>query len=138
MDMSFNGFMALPEVRAAFTRLNLGGTAPTTPLFVYHSVNDEMVPIADTDRTVAQYCSAGASVTYTRDQASEHGLLAMTGAPSALNWLTEQLAGNPAHPQCTTRTVPTSLTTTPSLRASTRGILDDLRSTAAAHGGPVG
>lgn len=139
MDMKFDDFMALPDVRAGFERLNLGGATPKVPLFVYHSVNDEMVPIAGADRTVADYCAAGASVTYVRDEGSEHGLLGVTGAPAALDWLTQRLAGQSAGPQCTTRTVPTAMAMpTSSLRDTARGILDDTRATATANLGPTG
>lgn len=131
MDMPFRDFMALPAVRTAFAELNLGATAPAAPLFVYHSVNDEMVPIAGVDRTVADYCRAGASVTYVRDEASEHGLLSITGAPAALDWLTNRLTGTSPRPECTTRTVPSALTlATPSLRDGTRKVLADMQTRA--------
>lgn len=131
MDMPFRSFMNLPDVRSAFADLKLGDTTPAAPLFVYHSVNDEMVPIAGTDRTVAEYCSRGASVTYVRDQASEHGLLGFTGAPAALNWLTTQLGDHPERPECTTRTVTSALTLpTPALLEPARAVLSQMQNQA--------
>ncbi|MCX4091046.1 lipase family protein [Nocardia sp. alder85J] len=139
LDMPFRDFMALPDVRSAFAQLNLGGSTPAIPLFVYHSVNDEMVPVEGVDETVAHYCATGASVTYVRDQASEHGLLGLTGAPAALNWLTEQLTGDPVRPQCTTRTVASALgLATTSLPQATRDILDGTRASVTAPVLPEG
>jgi hypothetical protein len=103
--------LALPAVKAAIGQLNLGGSAPTAPLFVYHAVNDELVPIAGTDATVPKYCAAGDSVTYTRDLLSEHGALAVTGAPAALSWLTDRLTGGAVPTGCSTHTVLTMLLT---------------------------
>ncbi|AHH17700.1 lipase [Nocardia nova SH22a] len=130
MDMPFRDFMELPRVRSAFADLNLGTTAPAAPLFVYHSVNDEMVPITGVDRTVAGYCAAGASVTYVRDEASEHGLLSITGAPAALDWLSQRLTGDRTRPACTTRTVPSALILPNSLPQNTRNVLADMQTRA--------
>ena len=82
-------FLAIPSVQAALDRLNLGGSVPAAPMFVYHAVNDELIPITGTDATVAPYCAKGDSVTYTRDELSEHLSLAVIGAPAALSWLTQ-------------------------------------------------
>jgi hypothetical protein len=114
-------FLALPAVNAALSGLNLGGSAPTAPMFVYHAVNDELIPIASTDATVTNYCAHGDSVTYTRDGLSEHLSLAVIGAPAALGWLTERLTGGAVPQGCTTSTVPSMLLTA--------GDLDNLAST---------
>lgn len=118
--------LAQPAVRSALNPLDLGGTTPTTPLFVYHAVNDELIPVAGADAIVRKYCAAGGSVTYTRDLLSEHGVLAVAGAPSALSWLNDRLTGRPVPQGCRTNTVlsmalsPTALAQFPNV---TRGIL---------------
>jgi len=104
-------FLALPAIKAALTGLDLGSSAPTAPLFVYHAVNDELIPIAGADATVSGYCADGDSVTYTRDLLSEHATLALIGAPAALNWLTQRLTGGAVPQGCTTTTVPSMLLT---------------------------
>ena len=101
--------MAQPSIQAAFQSMDLGSVTPTAPLFVYHAVNDELIPIAGVDATVRNYCAHGGSVTYTRDMASEHASLALTGAPAALSWLTQRLSGDAVPRGCTTTTVPTML-----------------------------
>jgi hypothetical protein len=87
----------------------LGQHTPTAPLFVYQSVNDELIPPADVDAAVAKYCGQGATVIYHRDILSEHIALVVTGAPDALNWLSARLSGSPAATGCHTSTVITSL-----------------------------
>jgi hypothetical protein len=85
----FDRFLSLPPVASAMAGLALGSTTPTTPLFVYHAVNDELVPIAGVTATVARYCAGGDPVTYTRDDLSEHLTLTFTVAPPP------RLAGRP-------------------------------------------
>jgi hypothetical protein len=87
----------------------LGQHTPAAPLFVYQSVNDELVPPADVDAVVNTYCSHKASVTYHRDILSEHVALVVTGAPDALNWLSARLSGSPAATGCHTSTLASSL-----------------------------
>lgn len=89
--------------------VTMGKHTPTAPLFVYHSINDELVPGKDTDAIVQKYCASGGRVTYQRDFLSEHIALVITGAPDALNWLTDRLSGRPASNGCSTRTVVSSL-----------------------------
>jgi hypothetical protein len=96
-----------PAVRRAINSLNLGGTTPKAPLFVYHAINDELIPVAGPDAIVPKYCKAGDSVTYTRDSLSEHAVLAVSGAPAALAWLHARLTGGPIPHGCTTTTVAT-------------------------------
>ncbi len=125
LTVPLSTLLAMPAVKAAVDGLNLGGTTPTAPLFVYHAVNDELVPIATTDSTVASYCAHGASVTYTRDSLSEHIVLAFTGAPSALSWLTTRLDGGPVPHGCTTTTVPTMLLSPTGLTGGAQLLLAD-------------
>jgi hypothetical protein len=87
----------------------LGQHTPTAPLFVYQSTNDELIPPADVDAAVAKYCASGATVTYHRDILSEHIALVATGAPDAINWLSDRLSGSPAATGCHTSTVLSSL-----------------------------
>jgi hypothetical protein len=107
--------LAIPAIASAIDALNLGATTPTAPLFVYHAVNDELIPVAGPDAIVKKYCAGGDSVTYTRDLLSEHGALAVTGAPSALAWLHARLTGGAAPQGCTTKTVLTMALTASAL-----------------------
>lgn len=99
----------MPVPQKVLAEVTMGQHAPTAPLFVYHSVNDELVPSKDTDAVVKKYCAEGSRVTYQRDIFSEHIALVVTGAPDALNWLKDRLAGKPVSNTCSTRTVISSL-----------------------------
>jgi hypothetical protein len=94
-------------VKKAVRSLNFGASKLTAPLFVYHAVNDELIPVAGPDAIVPKYCKAGTSVTYTRDELSEHGALAVTGGPAALAWLHARLTSAARTRGCMTTTVPT-------------------------------
>jgi hypothetical protein len=94
-------------VKRAVKSLNFHPTRGGAPMFVYHAINDELIPVAGPDRTVPKYCSRGVPVTYTRDSLSEHGALAVTGAASALAWLDARLTGRAVPRGCTTTTVAT-------------------------------
>ncbi|GAB2521024.1 lipase family protein [Nocardia heshunensis] len=96
----------LEEVQPLFADLDFGPVVPTTPMLHYHAVHDEIVDIAVSDQAVAQWCAAGAQITYMRDQLSDHVSLAVTGTPAALRWIDDRMAGQPAPAGCSTSTVP--------------------------------
>lgn len=99
--------VAMPAVKRSIRSLDFHATPGVAPLFVYHAVNDELIPVAGPDAIVPKYCKAGDAVTYTRDELSEHGILAVNGGPAALSWLHARLTGGPVPHDCTTTTVPT-------------------------------
>ncbi|WP_405137605.1 lipase family protein [Nocardia sp. NBC_01388] len=96
----------LEEVQPLFADLDFGPVVPTAPMLHYHAVHDEIVDIAVSDQAVAQWCAAGAQITYMRDQLSDHVSLAITGTPAALRWIDDRMAGRPAPAGCSTSTVP--------------------------------
>jgi hypothetical protein len=114
----------------------LGRHAPTAPLFIYQSINDELIPVADVDATVDGYCARGTSVTYQRDIATEHVELVVTGAPTALDWLSDRLSGKPAATGCHISTTSSSLLAPDSLFTMGIALYDDLLALAGAPIGP--
>lgn len=106
MTMPFNAAVTEPSVASALRPMSLGTGTPEVPLFVYHAVHDEEIPILGADSVVAGYCARGASVTYLRDVLSEHATLEYLGARLALQWVQARLAGTPVGATCTTVTVP--------------------------------
>jgi len=95
----------LEEIRPSLDALDFSAVASTAPLFLYSAVHDEIVTIAGPDKAVAQWCAAGAPITYTRDLLSEHVSLAISATPAVLRWIDERLAGQTAPDGCSTRTV---------------------------------
>ncbi|WP_280218926.1 lipase family protein [Nocardia neocaledoniensis] len=103
----------LEEVQGSLAALDFSPDASTPPLFLYNAVHDEIVTVAAPDKAVAQWCAAGAPITYTRDQLSEHVSLQMAATTAVLRWIDERLAGQAAPDGCSTRTVQSMALGTP-------------------------
>jgi DNA-binding NarL/FixJ family response regulator len=114
LSIPLSQLLSLPQVQSSTAAMNLGSTAPTAPMFVYHAVHDEVVPIGGVDATVRSYCAKGSKVTYIRDETAEHVSLAFVGEAIALKWLVDQLDGALAPTSSSTTTVP-SMALTPSV-----------------------
>ena len=84
--------MDIPGLRAAFEASAFGRATPTATMFVYHGVHEQNLPIADADKFVETYRRSGANVTYRRMRFGEHMIVALTGAPGALRFLSERFA----------------------------------------------
>ncbi|WP_067545054.1 lipase family protein [Nocardia crassostreae] len=103
--------MRAPEMQPVLDELTLGrrGTPPT-PLYIYESPFDEVMPINAVNNLYDTYCEdPGARVFYTRDLLSEHGIAAVSGTASAALWLNDRLTGVTVPTGCNNRDVITSL-----------------------------
>lgn len=89
-----------PEYVNIINENSMGKRIPQIPLFVYKSKEDEVSPVEDTDELVKYYCDNGANVHYNRDLKAGHLLLALSGAPSALNWLADRFEGKSVGTGC--------------------------------------
>lgn len=92
--------LTLRRMQRVLATNHLGHHRPTTPTFDYHSINDELIPIAEVDELMAEYCADGVPLTYYRDPASEHTSLAVSGAPAAVGFLAARFAGQTAPTTC--------------------------------------
>ena len=72
---------------------HLGRQAPKTPVLLYHSILDELIPYATARQLQADWCRGGGHVTLYSDAASEHSSLAATGAPLAVGFLASRFNG---------------------------------------------
>jgi hypothetical protein len=86
------GVMDIPGLPAAFEASRLGQATPTAAMHLYHGVHEQNLPIADADEFVACYRRGGADVEYRRLRFGEHMIVAVTGAPGALRFLSERFA----------------------------------------------
>jgi pimeloyl-ACP methyl ester carboxylesterase len=82
--------LEIPGLRAAFEANRFGQATPTTALYLYHGVHEQNLPIADADKFVETYRRAGANVTYRRLRFGEHIIVALTGVPGVLRFLSER------------------------------------------------
>ncbi len=92
--------LTVPRVRKVLEANRLGKATPKAPLFIYHTVLDQLIPVAGPDALVAEYCREGATVFYQRDAAGEHVGYAVAGAPAAIAYLTARFADVPAPTNC--------------------------------------
>ncbi len=91
-------FLDLPEIAAIIQANNLGTRKPNAPVYVYEGTLDEIMPVADVDALVTNYCSKGVTVQYNRTL-GDHLLMAISPNPM-LNWAFDRLAGKPAPTNC--------------------------------------
>ncbi|MCW2784357.1 MAG: hypothetical protein JWP74_874 [Marmoricola sp.] len=113
MTVPFKKFMSRPAVKQSLAPMTLGRQTPRVPLFVYHSIHDEVLYIKAADALVKRYCADGAAITYVRDNTAEHVTLDPLGAPAATAWLLARLHESVVPSGCTTTKVETIATYKP-------------------------
>jgi hypothetical protein len=84
------GVFEIPGLRTAFEAIRLGQATPMTSVYLYHAVHDQYPAIADVDKLVEKYRREGVDVTYRRFRFGEHMIVALTGVPSALRFLSDR------------------------------------------------
>ncbi|MGH2838841.1 MAG: lipase family protein, partial [Thermoleophilaceae bacterium] len=92
--------LVVPRVREVMETNTLGQEVPTAPIYMYHSIADELIPVEGPDALFAEYCSEGVQIYYQRDVAGEHIAYAFTGAPAAIAYLAARFAGGPVLSNC--------------------------------------
>jgi len=85
--------MSEPLARRVLELNHLGRRAPKAPVFLYHSVLDELIPFRTVQTLEADWCRQGGHVTLYADALSEHSSLAVSGAPLAVSFLGARFAG---------------------------------------------
>jgi len=85
--------LAEPVARAVLETNHLGRLTPKAPVFLYHSVWDELIPFTSARALQADWCRGGGHVTLYADALSEHSSLAVSGAPLAVSYLGSRFAG---------------------------------------------
>jgi hypothetical protein len=92
--------LAEPVAKAVLEDNHLGRLTPRAPVFLYHSVWDELIPFSSAQALQADWCRTGGQVTLYADALSEHSSLAVTGAPLAVGYLGSRFAGIDAPSTC--------------------------------------
>ncbi len=86
------GVFEIPGLRTALEAIRLGQATPMTSVYLYHAVHDQYPAIADVDKLVEKYRREGVDVTYRRFRFGEHMIVALTGVPSSLRFLSERFS----------------------------------------------
>ena len=85
-------FLDLPEMQAINRENTMGQFTPKVPLYVFQSVGDQLMPIADVDNLVSFYCANRAKVEYKRAAGTDHVLGAL-GLSGGLTYLLDRFDG---------------------------------------------
>lgn len=83
----------LPRFEPVFAATRLGGRKPIVPVYSYHAINDEIVPIGPDDKLVASYCRRGVVVDRVRDPLSDHLSLEASQSGAVMAYIRERFAG---------------------------------------------
>lgn len=92
--------LTYPSVAAVMNQDKLGAYRPSTPIYDYHALTDEIVPVAQDDTLVAGWCSMGSTVTKARDVVGEHVQEAVLQTPVVVAWLASRFNGVAATNTC--------------------------------------
>jgi hypothetical protein len=92
--------LAEPVAQQVLTINKMGAVGPKTPVYLYHSKFDELIPWAVGKNLNDAWCAKGTKVAMYTDYASEHNVLAVTGAPAAVAYLSARFLGLPAPTTC--------------------------------------
>jgi hypothetical protein len=82
-----------PVAKTVLGLNHLGRQTPKAPVFLYHSVFDELIPFQSAQALQQDWCAGGGHVTLYADALSEHSSLAVSGSPLAVNYLGSRFAG---------------------------------------------
>lgn len=78
-------------------QLSLGRRLPSAPVYLYHTIYDQLIPIVEADDLAAVYRRGGVDVTLKRSRMGEHILFHRLGAKGVMSYLTSRLDA-PAQP----------------------------------------
>jgi len=71
--------------------LSLGRQLPSAPIYLYHAIHDQLVPIIEAEDLAAIYRRGGVDVTLKRSHLGEHIMFHRLGAKGVLRYLTSRL-----------------------------------------------
>ncbi|RMI32742.1 lipase family protein [Nocardia stercoris] len=92
--------LTAPDVAAVLAQSTMGATAPAAPVYDYHAIPDEVVPVGQDDTLTRNWCAAGGTVLIDRDPEAEHVSESMLRETEALDYLADRFAGIPAPSSC--------------------------------------
>ncbi|WP_280269862.1 lipase family protein [Nocardia wallacei] len=95
--------LAHPVFRATAAPHELGAAVPDVPLYLYHGVTDDVIPVAGFSALVDSYCAQGADLTAIHSPFPSHNGAAIGEAFGGMNFLSDRFAGIPPVPGCVVR-----------------------------------
>ncbi|MCM6773072.1 lipase family protein [Nocardia sp. CDC159] len=95
--------LAHPAFLAAAAKNEVGTITPDTPMYLYHSVTDDVIPVPGFSNLIARYCAAGATQTAVHSQIPGHNGSAVGEFLGGMNYLSDRFAGLPPARGCHVR-----------------------------------
>jgi len=99
-DTTVTDPLAVPSVAAVLQQNTLGATAPATPVYDYHANTDEIVPVAQDNTLVGNWCHDGGIVQEVRDPIGEHSEEAVYRENSVQEFLAARFTGTAPTSSC--------------------------------------
>ncbi|WP_017583789.1 lipase family protein [Nocardiopsis valliformis] len=101
MDEAFTSdLLNSPEWQERLTANKPGESTPTVPLYLYHSVLDDVIPIGQAEELRDTYCAAGVEVQWKRTFSGPHVASLYLDNPGAHKWMGDRFAGKPVNSTC--------------------------------------
>jgi hypothetical protein len=98
-DTTVTDPLSMPAIAQVLTLNRLGITgAPQTPIYDYHAITDEVVPVGQDTETIQSWRAKGAKVQQVRDAVGEHVKEATVRLPSVVSFLRDRFEGKPFEP----------------------------------------
>lgn len=92
--------LTTPAWQARMAEQALGGSEPRAPIFLYHSVFDEVVPYAQAASLRNRWCTKGVKVYWADFWFSGHVIGLLQGWPAARDYLRNRFLGFPTPTSC--------------------------------------
>lgn len=89
----------LPATRDVLNQQNLGSNNIDVPVYLYHGLADEFIPIEQSFNLKQEYCGRGSSVTYEL-YPSEHIVTLFQASDNVLSWIKGRFDGEPSAGNC--------------------------------------
>ncbi|KAJ4155858.1 hypothetical protein LMH87_001083 [Akanthomyces muscarius] len=90
-----------PYLQKIFAQNKMGNLGTSkVPTYMYHAINDELLPFQNIQDLYEKYCSAGANIQFSEEVFGEHIIVALTGAAGALGYLIDRVDGKAAPVGC--------------------------------------
>ncbi len=99
-DYTTEDLLARPEWRARVVEQSLGNRAPRTPVLLYHSNGDEILPVRVSTALRQDWCGAGSNVTFWQTSTGGHFQTAAIMSIPVTSWVADRLAGRVPTSNC--------------------------------------
>ncbi|KAI8098833.1 secretory lipase-domain-containing protein [Halteromyces radiatus] len=103
-------YLDSPMAKKIMNANDLGnGSIPTISMYMFHSLQDDVVPFDSFYPLYERWCAGGANIMLTKERYGIHTSTYSTGFPAALNYMIDTFDGKRLSPGCTSRTTVSSL-----------------------------